>query len=29
MSLRQILGTDSIVNLRRRGWRLATDVELV
>jgi len=27
MSLRQILGTDAIVNLRRRGWRLATDVE--
>lgn len=28
MALRQILGTDSIVNLRRRGWRLAADVEL-
>ena len=28
MSLRQILGSESIVNLRRRGWRLAADVEL-
>lgn len=28
MSLRQILGPDSIVNLRRRGWRLAADAEL-
>lgn len=28
MSLRQILGTESIVNLRRRGWRLAADVEV-
>lgn len=29
MALRQILGPDSIVNLRRRGWRLAADVELM
>ena len=28
MSLRQVLGSDAIVNLRRRGWRLAADVEL-
>lgn len=28
MSLRQILGPETIINLRRRGWRLAADVEL-
>ena len=28
MSLRQILGAETIINLRRRGWRLAADVEL-
>ena len=28
MALRRILGSDTIVNLRRRGWRLAADVEL-
>ncbi|MFN8050375.1 MAG: hypothetical protein U0Q22_02975 [Acidimicrobiales bacterium] len=28
MALRRILGADAIVNLRRRGWRLAADVEL-
>ena len=28
MSLRRILGADAIVNLRRRGWRLVTDVEV-
>lgn len=28
MSLRQILGSESIINLRRRGWRLAAEVEM-
>jgi DNA-binding winged helix-turn-helix (wHTH) protein len=26
LSLRRILGPDSILNLRRRGWRLAVEV---
>ena len=28
MRLRQVLGTDTIINLRRRGWRLATEAEV-
>ena len=28
MALRQVLGTDTIINLRRRGWRLATEAEV-
>lgn len=29
MALRRILGPDTIVNLRRRGWRLTADATLV